>query len=512
MSKKINLNSIFTVGFILALTIAVALNLDSNPFSEVLPQHDSSMFTYFGYAMEHGKVMYTEIFDHKGPMIFIFNYLGALLTNPFVNGIFIIEISMVLLYFMIAFKIARFWLNRPWSLIQLIPQALIMPYYFTGGNLTEIYALPFIAYGLLTFVYFVYDKLKPRHLILSGISFSIVFLLRPNMIVVWIVFWGILLLNTLLQKTFKKLLIEIGYFIIGILIIFVPILLYLLINNALEAAIFQSFTLNFMYVETSENKLDGILTLLQMIQNDHFVIILSLFFIAIIFKFKRFSAKERLFFSGIVLFFILSVILSSLSGRVYRHYLIILIPTLIVPLTYLFSLIPQTRLKRTLPIIVTILIGLAYYTQLETTYNYAYRRNVSTYLANESNENYGWMKNIENENEEHKKVATIIKQNTDSDDEIYVHRQSGLLYLLSDRIASIKYFNLPSINIDENRIVGEDFLSDIVNAETEIIVLGKNYNYAGDKGEIGNQFFDFVEENFSILYEDHRYVLYKFNN
>ena len=41
-----------------------------------LPLLDASIFEYFGYAMSHGQRMYLELFDHKGPVIFLINYLG----------------------------------------------------------------------------------------------------------------------------------------------------------------------------------------------------------------------------------------------------------------------------------------------------------------------------------------------------------------------------------------------------------------------------------------------------
>ena len=35
---------------------------------------DASIFEYFGYAMSNGEVLYKDLFDHKGPIIFLINY------------------------------------------------------------------------------------------------------------------------------------------------------------------------------------------------------------------------------------------------------------------------------------------------------------------------------------------------------------------------------------------------------------------------------------------------------
>jgi len=68
--KNKTLNNIFFLMLILMMAFITSLSLNSNPFSDFLPGHDSSMFIYFGQAMNNGKIVYTEIFDHKGPMIF----------------------------------------------------------------------------------------------------------------------------------------------------------------------------------------------------------------------------------------------------------------------------------------------------------------------------------------------------------------------------------------------------------------------------------------------------------
>ena len=48
-----------------------------------LPFLDAGLFEYFGFAMSKGDVPYLNIFDHKGPVIFLVNYLGYALAGPF---------------------------------------------------------------------------------------------------------------------------------------------------------------------------------------------------------------------------------------------------------------------------------------------------------------------------------------------------------------------------------------------------------------------------------------------
>ena len=71
--------SIFVSGvFTFFVWIAMATSVRKG-----LPLLDASNFEYFGYAMRKGDIPYTQIFDHKGPMIFLINYIGYLIGGPF---------------------------------------------------------------------------------------------------------------------------------------------------------------------------------------------------------------------------------------------------------------------------------------------------------------------------------------------------------------------------------------------------------------------------------------------
>lgn len=41
---------------------------------------DSSVYVVMGRAMKHGKIMYKEIFDHKGLYMYFLNYIAALIS------------------------------------------------------------------------------------------------------------------------------------------------------------------------------------------------------------------------------------------------------------------------------------------------------------------------------------------------------------------------------------------------------------------------------------------------
>src|SRR5699024_4283850 len=102
-----------------------------------------------------------------------------------------------------------------------------------------------------------------------GFASALVFSLRANMVVLWLVFCFIILFKLLLEKENKKLISYIVFFTAGLLLFFIPTGLYLYLNGALEEAIFQSLTFNFMYLDTSGNQSEAVMQLYSHLNNHH---------------------------------------------------------------------------------------------------------------------------------------------------------------------------------------------------------------------------------------------------
>ena len=56
------------------------LVLYSSPLYKGLPDIDSSVFQVMGKGMLENKIMYKELFDHKGPIVYIINSLAFLVS------------------------------------------------------------------------------------------------------------------------------------------------------------------------------------------------------------------------------------------------------------------------------------------------------------------------------------------------------------------------------------------------------------------------------------------------
>ena len=80
MDKRAVRNNIFVMGLVLLLALITCLGAPPN-WVEQAPLSDSTYYLYFGQAMEKGLVMYADIFDHKGPLLFVINYILCFYYN-----------------------------------------------------------------------------------------------------------------------------------------------------------------------------------------------------------------------------------------------------------------------------------------------------------------------------------------------------------------------------------------------------------------------------------------------
>lgn len=504
MSKKnsIILKRVFIMVSLFCLSYLVSLTLVSNPFSNRLPLHDSSMFQYFGYAMSKGDLLYVDIFDHKGPIIFLINYIATIMPVDLVDGIWFIEFIAIFGFFFWTYRTARFWNNRILSFIPIVFFSVALPSLLEGGNLTEEFALPFIAYSLYVFTkYFLKeDSVRFFEVVLVGASFTVSFLLRPNLIGVWIIFCSFIFFGLLFKKKNYLLAKFLFSFIGGILIVIIPILFYLIANNSLEDAFFQTWTFNFLYSETdSIQSFESMMTLLGIMNNYNFILVVSLYLGFIVMRWKRFQSKEKFIHLIAFLSIIISSMLTFMSGRAYQHYLMALLPVLTIPISALLSVININSKINLKSLFIVLLLSLGLSVPIYRNYVLMKSMNTETVAEKENRTRYSNIeKNIRNYAKERENMTDIsewIQSTTEITDRIYTHRLAGNIYLQSQRLSSIKYFNLPAVNLDKIPQVGIDFYESFINSDTKLVIVKDSF-ITTTKNSFEEQFYQYLVENY----------------
>ena len=77
----------------LSVAFTVGTLLHQYPGTKVPVSTDASVFLYIGKQMHAGKIPYVDLFDHKGPALYLIQYLGYLIwPSSVAGGVWILEV------------------------------------------------------------------------------------------------------------------------------------------------------------------------------------------------------------------------------------------------------------------------------------------------------------------------------------------------------------------------------------------------------------------------------------
>lgn len=432
--------------YIFFCSLLMSLFATSNPFSSI-SIGDSAVYVYVAKVLIDGGMPYRDAFDHKGPLIYLIDAAGLLIDEK--SGIWLIELLSLYITFLFAFKIIRL-LKCDFFLSCLVVTLgiFIQLNYFQGGNLTEEYACAFITVSLYYFlVFFNTGTIRIRHIIICGISFSAVCMLRPNMIAVWVVMFSGVIFNCLSNRREEIIYQWVKWFITGILVIALPILVWIIANNAFDAFIEDYIIFNIMYSSDSKTAFNIIKTILFFIFECEPALMVSILFLF------YFYVKQRKLEDWLCLVaLLLSIIMACISGRKLLHYGMIFYPLIIYAIARVFSkfinfcngsLIGKCIKAGIIPVCIIFIVGFVF---------------------------LPWLSFLNKDVEEDKLIATLVQSVTSKDDKITVCGNNNTIYLLSNRKSSSRYsYQYPIADVNSG--IWEEYLKDIKKLTTKVIVV-----------------------------------------
>lgn len=478
-------------GLLIALSyLGCIFSLNSNPFSNFLPFHDSSMFIYFGKAMAQGYTPYVDMFDHKGIVLFWIEQLGVSISQNSV-GIWLVEISFLLITFIFLIKTVKlFTKNLIIAGMSLFLNSWIFISASQGGNFSETYALAFISISLFLFSKFIFgNKLTNLELSIIGITGALTFFTRANMISLWIVMCIAILIKLISIKQYKELLRIICWIFLGGVLVCGIIVVYGLVNNSLSEMFYQTFKLNIQY-SSGNGILDKYKTAVSFIlyMKDNNILIFLAFTVLIYALCKEKKLKnEIVLFYLLIVYAIVTFMMVILSGRYYLHYFIIMIPPLVILFGLAFTWLQRNWQVHTMT---WLMIGVVIFTlgnSVASGMNIVVDRNIST--TNQK------LVSLETN------ISRYIKNNSKSQDKIYVHALNANIYLLSNRFSNSKFFVLPSLDYTKFPDLQKEFKEDMVSNPPKFIVLKKSIYESSklDDQRMNETMVKLLNANYSIV-------------
>ena len=236
----------------IALTAFLTLFLNSK-CSPLYPFNDwvdpNTMFTV-GKGVLKGYVPYRDLYDQKGPLLYFIQTLGALISYDTFIGIWLIELVFCFFFLYHAYKTAAlFFEKKCFIIIPFLAAAVYSPYAFRTGDTAEEFALPLLAYALLTGFQSIKEDRIPtiKEFAIIGLTSGAIFWMKYSMLgfyMGWIIFF---LYQAIHQKKVLELIKGCGVVLFCIIMWAIPIFLYFLNNRAVNFMLDGYFFDNFKY-------------------------------------------------------------------------------------------------------------------------------------------------------------------------------------------------------------------------------------------------------------------------
>ncbi len=217
----------------------------------VNPWNDANAFFTVGKAMANGMIPYRDVFEQKGPLLYLIHALAYLISRTSFTGVYILESVSAAVTAAFIYKTSRLYTEKWQSVIVSAVSLLfiVMSFCFYVGDSAEEFVLPFIAVSLYYMLRFFKNpdenELKWNDYMFTGFLVGCVAMIKFTLIGFWFAWMGILMLYTLFsQKKIVKVFTSVAAFFAGVIIAVIPWVVYFYLNGALKDFIDVYFVIN----------------------------------------------------------------------------------------------------------------------------------------------------------------------------------------------------------------------------------------------------------------------------
>lgn len=348
---------------------------------------DSCVFSVMGKGWAHGLVPYRDLFDHKGPFVYLF-YAAAAIDDGQRFYLTLLQALFMTANACLIYRMARLFTSPACAWLTLAATCVLLPACAQSAVLTEELSLPF--------------SLAPLFLLLShgtrnhwkmsqfpylgsavfGACLGAIFMIRINNAIVVCCCIFVLLLSLLIQKRFSCLLKHSLVMAVACAAVLAPVCFYFIYQEAWDDFLWGNLLFNLKYACSGSiyNLLDQIIRCV---------------FIFPLLCFGLLNRKLKLIDTTtyfVILFIAFSSIATSSMGLGYWHYTITALPAFSLTIVLLLKLVERAREEKALPRLVAgvALIALSLSPFCRLTLRYAkLSRDAILYAAEPNSKAYG---------------------------------------------------------------------------------------------------------------------------
>ncbi len=307
----------------------------SSPRYASNPWNDANAFLTMGRAMENGMTIYKDIFEQKGPLLYLLHAVASLISDSSFLGVYIIQSLFLSATAFAAYKIASLYVGTAHSIIASVLTCFVTvnsgSYYY--GDSAEEFCLPFLLISIYFFCKYFKNtessKLNNPVFLLVGFFAGCVAMIKFTVIGFWFAWAAYISLYTwIAKKNFKKAFVDAVVFIGGMALAVMPWIIYF----AAKGAIYDFFNTYFVLNATAYPKVESLSFIARIFSPLHSLgenlvispVLFTLGFLGIILFAVTNIFAEKKFFSRISVPFVccLGLYIIYFGIRYYNYYFI----------------------------------------------------------------------------------------------------------------------------------------------------------------------------------------------
>ncbi len=334
-SKLTGLDYLIAAAFGILIPFLVS---SGSPLIPINGINDSHCLLTVGRSLIHGKIVYRDLVEQKGPILYFINAAGALISPYDFKGVYVMEAISCAFFIIFGIKTTRLLTGSSYSLISSIAVGILTfvsysSHCFAYGNMAEEFSLPFMTAGLYLCVKAVSSgKITFKETIPTGIMIAVIFWIKFTVCGMFVGIALYLCFYFIRLKDIKGLLKTIAGVLIGFIAISVPVILFFVATGSLNEMVDIYFIQNIFRYNMGSSEETSLITkifdpvlMLVMYCGKNFH--LPLFFvIGQIFMYKR-NKKTA---SMLTLSFITCFFFAFIGSKSYPYYAFAITPLTVV--------------------------------------------------------------------------------------------------------------------------------------------------------------------------------------
>lgn len=255
ISNKKSFDKSILYTFITAFCVLSICSL-SSPLYKFNDWVDANAFMTVGKSMLHGIVPYRDLFEHKGPVLYMLHAFASIFSSTSFIGVWMLEIIFATAFLYICNKFSKLYIDHKYTYIYIPIIAFIVysaPNTVKGDSVEE-FCLPFFAYAIYVGIKAIKNNefLSKKECFIVGLTSGAVLWMKYTLLGFYIGYFVFFVIYAVYNKDLKGLINNLLFISLGVLVITAPVLIYFALNGAVKD-LFEIYFYDNMFLYASKN-------------------------------------------------------------------------------------------------------------------------------------------------------------------------------------------------------------------------------------------------------------------